>query len=60
MNKALKKTLKIAAIALIAIVVLAMLVLMGFKAYDRIKYNSFYSNAQREFAIPGLKDGYVP
>ena len=56
----MKKALKISAIVLIAIVVLAMLVILGFKAYDRIKYNSFYKNAEKEFYIPGLDEGFVP
>lgn len=56
----MKKALKIASIVIIAIVVLAMLVILGFKAYDRIKYDSFYDTANKEFYIPGLMEGYVP
>lgn len=56
----MKKVLKISGIVLIGIVILAMLALLGFKAYDRIKYSSFYSNAEKQFVIPGLKENYVP
>ena len=56
----MKKALKITSIVLIALIVLAMLVILGFKAYDRIKYDSFYDEAKVEFYIPGLMEGYVP
>ncbi|MBQ8146884.1 MAG: hypothetical protein IJ039_08890 [Clostridia bacterium] len=56
----MKKTLKIIGAILIAIFVLAMLVVLGFKAYDRIKYDSFYDHAEKEFYIPGLDEGFVP
>ncbi len=56
----MKKALKIAGAVLITIFVLAMLVILGFKAYDRIKYDDFYDKAQKEFYIPGLSEGFVP
>ncbi|MBE6673826.1 MAG: hypothetical protein E7596_01825 [Ruminococcaceae bacterium] len=56
----MKKVLKISGIVLIAIVILAMLVVLGFKAYDRIRYDSFYDVAEKEFYIPGLAEGFVP
>lgn len=56
----MKKTLKIIGIVLITLFVLAMLVVLGFKAYDRIKYDSFYDHAEKEFYIPGLDEGFVP
>ena len=56
----MKKALKITGIVIVSVVVVAMLALLGFKAYDAIKYNSFYSGAEKEFVIPGLKENYVP
>lgn len=56
----MKKALKIVGVILITIFVLAMLVILGFKAYDRIKYDSFYDHAEKEFYIPGLDEGFVP
>lgn len=56
----MKKALKIVAIVLVSIVILAMLVVLGFKAYDAIKYRSFYKEANKEFYIPGLDEGFVP
>lgn len=56
MNKGLKITL----IVLSSLIVFLMVFVLLFKAGERIKYNSFYKNAQKEFAIPGLMEGYVP
>ena len=56
MKKAGKWILRI----FIALVLLVLLVLGGFSLGERITFFSFYSNADRYDAIPGLWDGYVP
>ena len=56
----MKKALKIVGIVLVSLVILAMLVVLGFKAYDGIKYHSFYKVANPEFYIPGLDENFVP
>ena len=55
-----KKIAIIAGIVFVVLLVLAMLVVLGFKLYDHIKYNDFYDVAEREYYIPGLMEGYVP
>ncbi|MBO5287424.1 MAG: hypothetical protein J6B34_04795 [Clostridia bacterium] len=56
----MKKALKITLTTLAIIIVSVMVILLLFKLGERLYFNSFYSNAQVEFAIPGLMDGYVP
>ena len=55
-----KKVAIIAGIVFVVLLVLAMLVVLGFKLYDYIKYNDFYDVAEKEYYIPGLMEGYVP
>lgn len=55
-----KKIALIAGITFVILLVLAMLAVLGFKLYDRIKYDDFYDVAEREYYIPGLMEGYVP
>lgn len=56
----MKKALKITATTLAIIAISLMVILLLFKLGERLYFNSFYSNAQVEFAIPGLMDGYIP
>lgn len=56
MSPALKKTIRIILIVIISLIAL----LLAIKAGERIVYASFYSDATREFTIPGLNSGFVP
>ncbi len=55
MNKALKITL----ISLAVFVGLIVLVLLGVKIGEKLVFNSFYSNAEKEFKMPGTNDNLV-
>ena len=55
-NKAAKIALKIGIIFICAVLALLMLVYVG----EKIWFAHFFMNADREFKIPGLSDGYVP
>ncbi|MBQ7323922.1 MAG: hypothetical protein IJW96_05095 [Clostridia bacterium] len=44
---------------LLALVLLLGLAIGGFKMYDWIAYNDFYSNAEVAFPTPGANDGFV-
>ena len=44
-----KKVAIIAGIVFVVLLVLAMLVVLGFKLYDHIKYNDFYDVAEKEY-----------
>lgn len=56
MSRIVKKIVKIVLIVLAAVIAL----LLAIKAGERIVYASFYRQADREFTIPGLNDGFVP
>lgn len=43
----------------IVIVFLVGVALLGFKAFDGVKYASFYKKADPAFKTPGIKDGFV-
>ncbi len=60
MNKTASKVLKIIAIVLICILSALTLAIFGFKIFDSVRYDKFYSVAKREFAIKGLGEGYIP
>lgn len=55
-NKALKITVKVIMTIVLVIVMLLALVKVG----ERLFFTPFYSNAQAEFKIPGLGEGYIP
>ena len=52
----LKKLAKILCVTVISVIALLLIIKVG----EKIVYFDFYSNAQREFKIPGLSDGFVP
>ena len=54
-----KKILSVAWKVLLALVILVVVVLLGFKAYDAIRHNSFYSNSEKALKTPGANDGFV-
>ncbi len=56
----MKIIIKILCIALAAVILLAALAVLGFKAYDGIKFSKFYSMSEKEFKTPGVGDNFVP
>ncbi len=54
------KVLKIAGIVLGCIILVAVLAVLGFKAFDAIKYSEFYGISNAEFKTPGVNDDFVP
>lgn len=54
-----KKILSVIWKILLSLVLLVVIVLLGFKAYDAIRYNSFYSNSEKAFKTPGANDNFV-
>lgn len=59
MARALSRGKKMVVWALGILVGLVVLVIVGANLYVRVAYSAFYSEAQREFAIPGINDGFV-
>lgn len=55
----MKKTGKIIAIVIASILLLVLVAVSAFSIFDRIKYRSFYKNADKAFAIGGLWEGAV-
>ena len=55
-NKGLRITVKVVMTIVLVIVMLLALVKVG----ERLFFTPFYSNAQAEFKIPGLSEGYIP
>lgn len=55
MNKFLKVTL----IVLASLAALVLVLLLGIKAGEKIRYASFYKNADKEFSMPGRNDNLV-
>ena len=55
-NKGLRITVKVIMTIVLVIVMLLALVKVG----ERLFFTPFYSNAQAEFKIPGLSEGYIP
>ena len=56
----IKKILSVVWKVLLALVLLVVIVLLGFKAYDAIRHNSFYSNSEAVLKTPGANEGFVP
>lgn len=56
MNKGLKITLRVLVTIILVVVLLLALVKVG----ERIFFTGFFTNAETEFKIPGLNDGYIP
>ncbi len=56
----MKKILKVLGIILAVLILLVVLALLGFKAYDGIKYKDFYSISDKEIPVPGINDDFVP
>jgi hypothetical protein len=56
----MKKTLKILLITAGAMIGLFLLSVLVMNLFFRVKYGAFYAAAQREFRIPGLRDGFTP
>lgn len=55
-NKFLKWTF----VVILALVALVVLVLVGFSLGEKVMFFDFYKDAEKEIAIPGLNEGYVP
>lgn len=55
----MNKILKTALIVLGALVALVLLLLIGVKVGEKLRYLSFYTNANKEFAMPGRSDNLV-
>ena len=55
-NKGLRLTVKIIMTIVLVVVLLLALVKVG----ERLFFTPFYSNANAEFKIPGLSEGYIP
>lgn len=55
-NKGLKITVKVIMTIVLVVVMLLALVKVG----ERLFFTPFYSNAQSEFKIPALSEGYIP
>jgi hypothetical protein len=58
--KILKKSIKIAVISLIAIVLAVVLFAVGYIVFEPVVFGKFYADSQKEFATPGIKDGFTP
>lgn len=56
----MKKKIIILSTVLIVLGAIIVLGILGFKAYDSIRYSDFYDIANAEFYIPDLMDGFVP
>ncbi len=56
----MKIVIKIVCIVLAALILLACLAVLGFKAYDGIKFSKFYFMSEKEFKTPGVGDDFVP
>lgn len=54
-----KKPVRIALITLAIILGVILVLLVGLKIGERLIFNEFYKNAEKEFKMPGIKDGLV-
>ena len=54
------KFIKWSFISLVCLISLIVLALVAFCVGERVIFRDFYKDAQKEFDIPGLEDGYVP
>lgn len=53
------KALKITIISLASLVLLVVLILAGVKVGERLIFAGFFSNAESEFKVPGISDGFI-
>ena len=56
----MKRIVKFIIVGVSALLLFALLFLAGVMLWEKVNYSSFYSNADREFKIPGMWGGSVP
>lgn len=56
----MKKILKLIIRIIVAMIFLCLVAVLGLNLAFKLNYGAFYAEANREFAIPGLHDGFIP